>query len=121
LLRFGPVWQTIYPLFVLMIVTDLVLATARLVWPHWTQGRSISRLVISGLGLVVFYFLINAPELFVPAEAAPQLLVLVKNINYGIHLGLLVFAVVNVVNIVREAIRLIGGRLGHVHQATVGS
>lgn len=122
LLRFGPVWQTIYPLFVLMVVADLMLAAARLVWPGWTQGRSISRLVISGLGLIVFYFLINAPELFVVVEAtAPQLQTLVKHINYGIRMGLLAFAVVNVVNIVREAIRLIGGRLGHVHQATVGS
>jgi hypothetical protein len=59
LLRFGPVWQSIYPLFVLMVVADLMLAAARLVWPGWTQGRSISRLVISGLSLVIFYFLLQ--------------------------------------------------------------
>ena len=38
-LRFGPVWQTIYPLFVVTVLVDLSLTAAMLVWPQWTQGR----------------------------------------------------------------------------------
>jgi predicted Co/Zn/Cd cation transporter (cation efflux family) len=91
-----------------------------LIWPQWIQGRSVSRLVMSVLGLVVLYFLINAPELFVPADAsAAQLQALAKGINTGVHLGLVIAAIVNAVNIVVESARLIGRRLGLLHQATV--
>ena len=73
-LRFGPVWQTIYPLFVLMVIVDLGLTASRVIWPRWTQGGQVSRLIMSILGLIVLYFLINAPDLFVAADAStPQL------------------------------------------------
>ena len=75
---------------------------------------------MSAHGLVVLYFLINAPELFVPADSnAAQLQALAKGINSGVHLGLVIAAVVNVVNIGVESARLIGRRLGLLHQATV--
>ncbi len=121
-IHFGPVWQTIYPLFVVMVLVDVALTAAMVAWPQWIQGRSVSRLVMSALGLVVLYFLILAPDLFVAASAsAAQLQALAKNINYGVHLGLLITAVVNVINVVKESVRLIGQRLGRIHQATVGS
>ena len=121
-LRFGPVWQTIYPLFVVMVIVDFGLTAARVIWPRWTQGGQVSRLVMSALGLIVLYFLINAPDLFVAADAStPQLQALAKNINYGVHLGVIVAAIANIVNVVRESVRLIGSRLGRLHQATVGS
>ncbi|MGZ4733605.1 MAG: HAAS signaling domain-containing protein [Terriglobales bacterium] len=119
-LRFGPVWQTIYPLFVVMVLVDVTLTAAMLVWPQWTQGRRVSRLVMSALGLVVLYFLINAPDLFVAADSiTPQLQALAKGTNYGVHLGLGIAAMVNVVNIGIESVRFVGRRLGSVHQATV--
>jgi hypothetical protein len=118
-LRFGPVWQSIYPLFVAMVLADVTLNAAMLIWPQWTQGRGVSRLVMSAIGLVVLYFLINAPELLVAASSAAQLQGLAKGINYGVHLGLVIAAVVNVVNIGVESARFIGRRLGRVHQATV--
>lgn len=121
-LNFGPVWQTIYPLFVVMVVSDLMLTAAMIMWPRWTLGRPISRLVISALGLIVLYFLINSPDLFLAVDASTTpLKALVRNINYWAHLGLLVTAVVNVINIVRETARLVGLRLAHLHQAAVGS
>ncbi len=119
-LRFGPVWQTIYPLFVVMVLVDVALTAAMVAWPYWTQGKSVSRLLMSALGLVVLYFLINAPDLFVAADTnAPQLQSLAKGINYGVRLGLVIAAIVNAVNIGVETVRLIGRRLGRVHQATV--
>jgi hypothetical protein len=91
-----------------------------LIWPQWAQGRSVSRLVMSALGLVVLYFLINASELFLPADAsASQMQALAKGINTGVHLGLVTAAVVNVVNIGVESVRLVGRKLAQVHQATV--
>ena len=121
-LRFGPVWQMIYPLFVVLVIVDLGLTASRLVWPQWMQGGQVARLVMSALGLIVLYFLLNASDLFVATDAsAPPLQSLARNINYGVRLGLVVTAIVNVINVVRESARLIGARLGRVHQATVGS
>jgi hypothetical protein len=120
--RFAPVWQTLYPLFVVMVVVDVTITAAMLIWPLWTQGRPVARLVMSALGLVVLYFLINAPDLFAAADSSTaQVQALAKSINYGVRLGLVVAAIVNVINIVRETVRLMGQRFGRVHQATVGS
>ena len=121
-LRFGPVWKTIYPLFVVLVVVDLGLTASRLIWPRWTQGRQVTLLVMSALGLIVLYFLIGAPDLFVASDPnTPQLQALAKNLNLGVHIGLIVALIVNVYNVVKESARLIGTRLGRVHQATVGS
>jgi hypothetical protein len=105
-----------------MVVVDLALTASMLVWPAWTKGRALSRLVMSTLGLVVIYFLINAPDLFVAADpSAPKLQTLMKVVNYWAHIGLLITALVNVIKIVIEMARFVGRRFGHVHQATVGS
>jgi hypothetical protein len=120
-LRFGPVWKTIYPLFVVLVIVDLGLTASRLIWPRWTQGGQVTRLVMSALGIIVLYFLIGAPDLFVASDAnTPQLQVLAKNLSLGVHVGLIVALIVNVFNAVKESARLIRRRLGRVHQATVG-
>ncbi len=120
-LRFGPVWQTIYPLFVVLVVVDLSLTASRMTWPQWTHGGQVTRLVMSALGLVVLFFLIKAPELFVASDPnTPQLQALAKNLSLGVHIGLILALLVNIYNVVKESARLIGGRLGRVHQATVG-
>jgi hypothetical protein len=54
-------------------------------------------------------------------RSAAQLQPLVNRINYGIHLGLLIAAIVNVVNIVKEAMPLIGCSFGRASQANAGS
>jgi len=52
--------------------------------------------------------------------STPQLQSLAKNISLGVHIGVVLAAIMNVFNVVRESVRLIGRRLGRVHQATVG-
>lgn len=121
-LRLGLVWQTLYPLFVVMVVVDLTLTGSMLVWPLWTNGRALSRLILNALRLVVMYFLINAPDLFVAAESTlPQLQGLAKIVNYWAHIGLLITALVVVIQIVIDIFKFVGRRLAQVHQATVGS
>jgi hypothetical protein len=122
LLKFGPIWQTIYPVFVVIVLVDVFLTAAMIARPQWTQGRHVALMVMSALGLIVLYFLINAPELFVASDpSSVEAQSLVKAINYGLHLALFIAAIVNIVNIVKEAIRLIGWRFGRAHQASVGS
>ncbi len=120
-LRFGPVWQTIYPLFAVLVIVDLGLTVSRLIWPRWTQGEPASRLVMSALGLIVLYFLIGAPDLFVASDpSAPQQHALAKNLSLGVHVGLILAVIRNVFNVVKESVHFMGGKLGGVHQATVG-
>jgi hypothetical protein len=120
LIRFGSMWLTIYPLWVTVVTIDAILTGAMLAWPAWSQGRTVSRMVMSAIGLVILYFLISAPELFVAADpGAPQLQALAKGISFGLHLGLVIAAIASVVNLVVGSIRLVGRRFSAVHQATV--
>ena len=41
--HFGPVWQTIYPLFVVLVVADLIRHTIDLARPNWERGRMAFR------------------------------------------------------------------------------
>jgi hypothetical protein len=118
-LNFGPVWHKIYPLFVVMVLMDLAFTSAMLLRPHWQEGRRVSRVVMSGLGLIVLYFLIKAPELFVAAPGAESQGV-ATSVNFGLHLGLEIALVVNIINIGLEVARWAGRRLDRARQATVG-
>ena len=120
-LRFSPVWQTIYPLFVGMVVVDLILIAARIARPQWTSGRQMSRLVMGVLGLIVLYFLVSVPELFVAADPSSlEFQTLAKTTNFGLHMGLVVAVIVNVVMMGRDAVMFVWRRLNHANGAVVG-
>jgi len=120
--RFGPVWQAIYPLFVILVLIDLAFTSAKLFRPQWTSGQRVARLLKNALNLIVFYFLIKAPELFVAADpSAPQLQSLAETINFGLHLALTIAVIVSVVNMVIDAVRLLARKASAAKGATVGS
>jgi hypothetical protein len=119
-LRLGPVWQTIYPLLVVTVVVDLALTASLLVRPLWIKGQPISRLVMNSFSLIVLYFLINAGDLFMPADpSVARLQALVKIVNYWTHIGLQITVVVIVIKMVVEIVKLVGRRFAQVHHATV--
>lgn len=119
-LRLGPIWQTMYPLLVVMVVADLALTASLLVWPLRTRSQSLSRLVMNALSLVVVYFLINASDLFMAADpSVARLQSLVKIVNYWSHIGLMITAVVLVTKMVIEIVKLVGRRFAQVHHAAV--
>ncbi|MGC2186296.1 MAG: hypothetical protein WA637_23710, partial [Terriglobales bacterium] len=51
--------------------------------------------------------------------SAAQLRSLAKGINYSVHPGLVIAAIVHVINIGVESARFVGRKLARVHQATV--
>lgn len=119
-LRFGPVWHSIYPLFVVMLVIDLTLTAIRLARPHWKQGGRVSRVVMSALGLVVLYFLIQSPEPFVAADPlSEQFQTLAKTINFGLHIGLTIAVSVNIFNVAKEAVLFFWRKIDQAHHAAV--
>jgi hypothetical protein len=119
--RFSPVWLSLFPYFVVMIAVDMSFTVAMLLRPQWTIGRRISGIVMSALGLALVLILIQAPELFVPAHPSPETVAQVNTVNYALHLGLIVAAIVNVVNITIGGGKLILGKLGDTSRAVLGS
>jgi hypothetical protein len=119
-LRLGPVWQALYPLLVVNVVVDLALTVSMLVWPAWTRRQVVWRLIMHALNLVVVYFLINASDLFIPADpSVAKLQGLVKVVNYWSHIGLVITEVVLVAKILVKIAHLAGRRFAQVHHATV--
>jgi len=119
--RFGPVWHTIYPLFVGMVVIDLTLTAIRIARPQWSQGGRIKGLVMAGLGLVVLYFLLRAPELLVAADPSSlQSQNLARTLNSVARMGLTVAAVVNVLTVLGMAAKSTWRKLEHGGRAVFG-
>jgi len=110
-IHFGAVWQTLYPLFVVLVVADMVHHAANVVRPAWEKGRVAVRLLFRALTLLALYFLINTRELLVPGEAAPpNLQPIVNSLNTAIHIGLIVAAIVNAAQIAWDIYDFLGRR-----------
>jgi hypothetical protein len=119
LLRFGPIWYSLYPLFVFMVVFDGFRHTMQIFRPQWNGHRALN-LMMSALGFVTLYFLLITPEPFLAADpqSAP-VQALVKNVNFGLHLGLMVAVVIKVILLVVDGAKFVGRKLSHAQQTTM--
>jgi len=61
-IRFAPIWETLYVPILLLTVANMALRVVDLVRPHWTRARSIAHVVISVLTLGILYSLMRAGE-----------------------------------------------------------
>jgi hypothetical protein len=121
IIRFAPIWQRIYSIFVALVVFEIVSTVASLFRPPWAQAENAARVVKKTLGLLVLCLLANAPILFVAADPNQvQMQSVVNSINLGLHIGLVVAIILTIINLVRDAIRFMRERIGHGHQAVVG-
>ncbi len=112
--HFGPVWQTLYPLFVVLVVADMVRHTVDVVRPGWEKGRVTFRMLFRILNVVMLYFLIKATDLLVPGDAAgANLQPVVKGLNTAIHIGVIVAAIVTVAQIAWDLYDFLGRRAGN--------
>jgi hypothetical protein len=119
--HFGPVWQTVYPLFVVLVVADLIRHTIDVLRPGWQRGRTWFRMLFRVMNLVVLYFLINASDLLVAGDAAvDNLQPVIKGLNTGIHIGVIVAAIVTVAQTAVDVHSLWGHREENGHRAVVG-
>jgi len=119
-LNFGPVWHSIYPLFVILVLLEATRTALKLMRPDW-GGQWMLTAVTGVLGIAVLYFLIMANEVFVPANPnSVQLQVLAKTLNSALHLGLMVAAVIRVITLIVAGAKLAGRKFGQAYQATVG-
>jgi hypothetical protein len=114
------VWQTLYPLFVVLVIADLVRHTVDVVRPGWEKGRVAFRMFFRALSLLMLYFLIKASDLIVPGEAAaPNLLPVMKGLNAALHIGVIVAAIVTVAQMAWDLYDFFGRRAGNGTRAAV--
>jgi hypothetical protein len=113
--HFGPIWLTLYPLFVVLIIADLIRHGIAVVRPGWERGRAWFRLLFRALNLLVLYFLINSPDVLVASN--PNAERFMSNINRGLHIGLVIAAVVVVAQTMWDLYSAIGRRLSNGERA----
>lgn len=118
-LHFGPIWLTLWPLFLLTAIVDISFTLAMFVRPDWTKARRIGGLAMSTLGLVVVLILLESSDLFVPTHAGAQ--GSVHAVNKAFHIALVAALIVNIVNIAVGVGKLIGSKLGDTQSAILGS
>lgn len=95
LIQLGPIFQSVFPLYVVMVIVDVVRHAVALVRPGWDRGRFAFRIFYRALTLLILYFLTHAQDLLVPGKAAdPNLQSALGGINRGIHFGLVVTMVI---------------------------
>jgi len=113
--HFGLVWQTLYPVFVVLVVTDLVRHAIAVVRPGWERGQAWFRLLFRGLNLLVLYFLINSSEVLVASN--PDIQSQMGNVNRGLHIGLVFTAAIVVYQTILDLYALIARRASNGERA----
>jgi hypothetical protein len=120
-MHFAPVWQTIYPLFVVLAVFSIIRSSVDVARPGWERGRTWFRLVYRALNLLVLYFLFNATELFVPGGSTPPgMSEVLKGLNTAMHIGLAVAAMVTIIQTGLDVYHLIRDRFEGGERAVAG-
>jgi hypothetical protein len=105
-LHFGPVWQTIYPLFVVAVLADITRHAVVLLRPGWEKGRFAFRLFHRVLTLLISYFLIKAPDLLVVGGAADaNLQPALQGLNHALRLCVVLTAVITAAQLLWDLYR----------------
>ena len=118
-MRFGPVWQTIYPLFVVLVIFSIIRSCVDVARPGWDRGRAWFRLVYRVLNLIMLYFLYNATDLFVPGSANPTGMAdVLKGLNTGMHIAITVVIVITIIQAGKDIFDLIRDRFGSGERVT---
>jgi hypothetical protein len=94
-IQLGPIFQSVFPLYVAMVIVDVVRHAVALVRPGWDRGRFAFRIFYRAMTLLILYFLTHAQDLLVTGKSAdPNLQSALGGINKGIHLGLVITMVI---------------------------
>jgi len=95
IIQLGPIFQSVYPLYVVMVIVDVLRHGVVLVRPGWDKGRFAFRIFYRLITLVILFFLVNAQDLLVAGKAADaNLHTALGGINRGIHIGLSITALI---------------------------
>jgi hypothetical protein len=117
LLELAPVWSTVYVPILLITAGSAVLAAVNALRPYWTSSRSLARIALQAGSLGVFAVLLRAGAwvLARPGATLPDgtsLERVVEAVNVSCQIGLVIAAVLTLVEIGREVYRWRSRRRG---------
>jgi len=118
--NFAPIWNTLYPFFVIAALVDITRTAVMLYNPAW-NGLRILKYVNGGIGFAILIILATRTELFVPANSSVETQEIVKNVNFALHLGLMVAIVVRAITFIVEVARLVAKKVGAAHGVSAGT
>lgn len=96
-IHFGPVWQTLYPLFVVLVIASIVRAALDVMRPAWETARLFFNMFFRLANLVLLLFLLRAHDLIVATDASkPEFQVVVDGINRVAHLCIIVAIIMTI-------------------------
>ena len=114
-LTLSPVWTTVYPAAIGLLLGTIALSLVNFLRPVWTPMRSWARIALHATSAAIFVVLLRAGE-WVAARDVPGSATSMDRIvdvaNRSIEIGLAIALIVGVVEIAREAYRLSSRRKG---------
>lgn len=109
--KLGPIWHRLLAPILLLAAAGMMLHVINFIRPYMTTRRSIARIGLNALQLVLLAVLLNAPGLVVPgwstASAPPGYAGIVPIIDLSIRLSLVGVGVATIVESTREILRMI--------------
>jgi hypothetical protein len=116
--HFGPVWQTLYPVFVVAIVADVIRHSVALLRPGWEKGQFAFRMFFRAMNLVVLYFLLNANDLIILGDGVdPKVQAVMKGLNQALHICIVIAVVITVAQTAWELYSFFFRRAGNGQRA----
>jgi hypothetical protein len=115
LLELAPVFDILHLPILLTMVAGLVVQWVNLLRPDWLGFRAAARIAGGLVTLVVLAVLLNAGDLVVASDAAAgqdKVGKIVSIVNVSLDISLVVTAIVNTIDTVREVIRLVKAQSG---------
>jgi hypothetical protein len=111
----APIWTTIYPAVLALLLGTIALSLTNFLRPIWTPARSYARIALHATSIAIFIVLLRAGEWVAAKDVAlgsgsPQRFVEIA--NRAIEIGLGIAIVLGAIEIVREAYRLTSRRKG---------
>jgi len=111
-LKLAPIWAQVYRLIVLLASLGIVQAIINLVRPSWTRFRSVAQVALQVGSLVLMYLLLRAGAWValsdnISASDAGGFNRAVEYVNRGIFYGLLIAALITIVQIVLKIAHLL--------------
>jgi hypothetical protein len=111
--KLSAAWQPYWWGILLLSAIDVALAVANLLKPYWRWDRLLLRVVLNVVGLVILHALFQQPDLVVlnqAAEVSANVQRLVNVVDQGVHVTLVVIALILLVELVQDGRRLLALR-----------
>jgi hypothetical protein len=114
-LELRPVWRIVYVPILLLTAATATVSLVNFLRPYWTPARSIARIAIHGVSVLVWILLLRSGE-WVAAKSGVtttgdvSVERMVELVNVGCRIGLLVALILGLLEVVRELRRLTSRR-----------